>query len=66
MLLVSRNFVFLAIFVVVCAVAVAKRMVVTFSQDIIVGVLVEDHNTEAVGRAVGLPLFVEEVVLFTK
>jgi hypothetical protein len=41
-------------------------MVVTFSQDIIVGVLVEDHNTEAVGRAVGLPLFVEEVVLFAK
>jgi hypothetical protein len=41
-------------------------MVVTFSQDIIVGVLVEDHNTEAVRRAVGLPLFVKEVILFAK
>ncbi len=64
--LVSRVFVFLAIVVVVCAVAVARRMVVTFFKDIVVGILVEDHNTEAVGRAVGLPFYVEEVVLFAK
>jgi hypothetical protein len=63
--LVSRVFIFLAIVVVLCAVAVAERRVVTVFKDIVVGVL-EDNNTEAVGRAVGLPFFVEKVVLFAE